>query len=99
MNSSNSHQRHAFTAETLQHLNAILRLKPVLAARGGISQSGHYADCASGLYTKPVKIGPRASGWPASEVAALNSARIAGKSDDEIRALVATLTAARAALA
>ncbi|RZL65995.1 MAG: transcriptional regulator [Variovorax sp.] len=58
-----------------------------------------YADIQAGLYTRPVKIGPRASRWPRSEVAALNAARIAGKSNDEIRALVLQLMAARAALA
>ena len=39
----------------------------------------------------------RSSGWPAREVAALNAARIAGKSDAEIRELVADLVAERAA--
>jgi len=34
-------------------------------------------------------------GWPAHEVATLNAARIAGKSDVEIRALVKDLEAAR----
>jgi prophage regulatory protein len=34
-------------------------------------------------------------GWPASEVSAINTARIAGKTDDEIRVLVVKLEAAR----
>jgi prophage regulatory protein len=34
-------------------------------------------------------------GWPASEVAALNAARISGKSNSEIRDLVMKLVAAR----
>jgi prophage regulatory protein len=34
-------------------------------------------------------------GWPASEVHALNAARISGKSEDEIRDLVTKLEAAR----
>jgi prophage regulatory protein len=38
-------------------------------------------------------------GWPAHEVAALNAARIAGKADAEIRALVTHLEAARKAVA
>jgi prophage regulatory protein len=42
-----------------------------------------------------VKIGARASGWPSSEVAAINAARIAGATNEEIRALVAKLVAAR----
>ena len=36
-----------------------------------------------------MSLGGRAVGWPAHEVAALNAARIAGKPDAEIRALVA----------
>ena len=35
-------------------------------------------------------------GWPAQEVAALNTARIAGQSDEELRELVTRLHAARA---
>jgi prophage regulatory protein len=42
-----------------------------------------------------VKLGARAVGWPAREVAAINAARIAGRSDDEIRVLVTKLEAAR----
>jgi prophage regulatory protein len=44
-----------------------------------------------------VSLGARAVGFPAGEVAALNAARIAGKTDTEIRALVAELTASRKA--
>jgi prophage regulatory protein len=47
----------------------------------------------------PVSLGGRAVGWPAHEVAALNAARIAGKPDAEIRALVTQLEAARKAVA
>ncbi len=36
-------------------------------------------------------------GWPAREVAAVNAARIAGKTDAEVRALVASLELARLA--
>jgi prophage regulatory protein len=48
-----------------------------------------------GLWPKQVSLGARAVGWPESEVQAMNSARIAGKSDEAIRALVAQLEAAR----
>ncbi|TCO82993.1 AlpA family transcriptional regulator [Plasticicumulans lactativorans] len=72
----------------------ILRLPSVLCARGR-SRSAHYADIQQGLFTHPVLIGARAVGWPADEVAALNAARIAGKSDEDIRALVRALEAAR----
>ncbi len=36
-----------------------------------------------------------AVGWPAHEAEALNAARIAGKSNDEVRALVVALETAR----
>ena len=72
----------------------IQRLPAVLHERGR-SRSSHYLDIQQGLFTSPVQIGARAVGWPSSEVAALNAARISGKTDDEIRALVAKLQAAR----
>ena len=72
----------------------IQRLRSVLNVRGR-SRSSHYLDIQQRLYTRPVQIGLRAVGWPSSEVAALNAARIAGKSDEEIRALVVQLEAAR----
>lgn len=74
----------------------ILRIPAVLRLRGR-SRSGHYKDIQDGLFPPPVKIGMRASGHPEHEVDAINAARIAGMSDEEIRALVLKLTAARKA--
>lgn len=79
-------------------VSRILRPPAVVMARGK-SRSGHYADVKDGLYTRPIKIGPRASGWPESEVTALQSACIAGKSQDEIRRLVQELEAQRQVVA
>jgi prophage regulatory protein len=76
--------------------HTILRLPAVLRARGR-SRSSHYLDVKHGLFTSPVPIGARAVGWPEHEVAALNAARIAGKDDKEIQALVTKLEAARKA--
>jgi len=76
----------------------IQRLPAVLADNGD-SRSTHYANIAKGLWTKPVKTGARSAGWPEHENQAINAARIAGKSHDEIRALVDRLEAARADLA
>ncbi len=76
-------------------VHTILRLPQVLSERGR-SRSSHYADIKNRLFTPPVSIGPRAVGWPAHEVAALNAARIAGKPEQEIQVLVASLKAARA---
>ena len=74
----------------------ILRLPAVLQRRGKC-RSSHYADVKAGLFVPPVKLGPRARGTPDDEVDALVAATIADKSDDEIRALVVKLVAARRA--
>lgn len=74
--------------------NTILRL-PAVKGESGLSRSTIYLRIADGLWTKQVSLGPRSVGWPRQEVEALNAARIAGKSDDEIRALVLKLEAAR----
>ncbi|WP_296753649.1 AlpA family phage regulatory protein [Thiobacillus sp.] len=72
----------------------LLRL-PSVKAETGASRSTIYLRIQQGLWPKPVKLGPRSVAWPASEVAALNAARIAGMADTEIRALVAKLETAR----
>lgn len=73
----------------------ILRL-PKVQAETGASRSTVYLRIQQGLFTKPVRLGQRSVGWPASEIAAINAARIAGRNDAEIRALVARLEQARA---
>ncbi|SFO04263.1 transcriptional regulator, AlpA family [Nitrosospira briensis] len=75
-------------------VQAILRL-PAVRAESGASRSTIYLRIQQGLWPKPVRLGPRSVGWPASEVAAINIARIAGMTDDEIRNLVVKLEAAR----
>lgn len=75
----------------------ILRIDAVLAETGHRSHSSIYTAVAAGLFPEPIKIGLRATGWPDSEVAAILKARIAGQSDDQIRALVKKLHQARAA--
>lgn len=74
--------------------HTILRL-PAIKTSTGLSRSTIYLRIAQGVFTKPVSLGGRAVGWPANEVLALNAARIAGRSDAEIRELVAKLEAAR----
>ena len=74
--------------------DSILRL-PSVKANTGLSRSTIYLRIAQGEFTKPVSLGGRAVGWPASEVAALNAARIAGRTNSEIRDLVARLEAVR----
>ena len=77
--------------------HTILRLRAVLKRRGK-SRSAHYADVKAGLFVPPVRLGLRARGTPDDEVNALVAATIADKSDDEIRALVVKLVAARKAV-
>ena len=75
-------------------MTTILRL-PAVRSRTGLSRSTIYLRIKEGTFPPPVSLGARAVGWPASEVSALNAARIAGKTDAEIRALVVKLEASR----
>ncbi len=78
------------------NIPTILRRRHV-ESQSGYPRSTLYLRISQGLWTRPVKLGPRAVGWPANEVSALIAARIAGQSDAEIRDLVARLEAARRA--
>ncbi len=69
----------------------ILRMPAVMAETGHKSHASIYTAVRSGLFTNPVNIGERSVGWPSDEVAAINAARIAGRSGDFIRALVKRL--------
>lgn len=74
--------------------HTILRL-PAVKSDSGLSRSTIYLRISQGLWPKPVSLGGRAVGWPAYEVTAVNTARIAGKTNEEIRQLVAKLEKAR----
>lgn len=82
------------TPEGANMSQAIYRI-PAVKAESGYSRSTIYLRIAQGLWTKQVCLGPRCVGWPANEVASLNAARIAGKSEEDIRVLVLKLEAAR----
>ena len=71
-------------------MNTFLRLKRVMDVMG-ISRSTVYLRIKQGLMPPPVKLGERSSAWPNYEISAINAARIAQKSNDEIRELVAHL--------
>ncbi|MFZ2336375.1 MAG: AlpA family phage regulatory protein [Sideroxyarcus sp.] len=77
-------------------MNNLLRLPAVMNATGQ-TRSTLYLRIKQRLMTPPVKLGERCAAWPAHEVAAINTARIAGKSDEEIRELVTQLKQQRAA--
>ena len=76
---------------------SILRMPAVKAETGHRSHATIYAAIKNGLFTTGVAIGQRSRGWPSEEVKAINAARIAGKSDVEIRELVTRLHAKRTA--
>ena len=78
---------------------AILRMSEVKAETGHRSHASIYSAIKAGLFTSGVAIGQRSRGWPSNEVKAINAARIAGKSEAEIRELVQRLHAKRIELA
>ena len=61
----------------------------------GWGNSTHYEKINNELFVEPVKLGPRTSRYPSDEVTLMQDAYIAGKSKEEIRALVRKLHAAR----
>lgn len=78
--------------------NALMRTPDVCAVTG-MARPTLYEAMAKGLFPRPIKLGEKSSAWPCREVDAMCAARIAGKSEDELRALVAALTEGRKRLA
>lgn len=74
---------------------AIWRIELCKTEAGYRSHASIYGLIREGLWTQPVKIGTRSSGWPEHEVKAITAARIAGLSDEQIRDLVGQLHAKR----
>ena len=74
---------------------SILRMPALKAETGHRSHASIYNAIKVGLFTTPVPIGTRSVGWPDYEVKAINTARIAGKSESEIRELVNRLHSKR----
>ncbi|MEJ1381614.1 MAG: AlpA family phage regulatory protein [Candidatus Sedimenticola sp. (ex Thyasira tokunagai)] len=68
------------------------KLIPLKAAcdKAGYGKSKTYSDIGEGTFPEPVKRG-RSSRWVEHEIDVVIKARIAGKTDDEIRVLVAKL--------
>lgn len=82
----------------LPTITTLLRL-PTVKQISGKGRSTLYRDIQKGLFTPGVEIGGSRVAWPSDEIQKINQARIAGKSDDEIKALVKELVAARGAAA
>lgn len=72
----------------------ILRMRGVVDLTS-YPRSTVYLKVKSGLLTPPISLGGVNKGWPEEEIKAINAARIAGKSDAFIRALVKQLESAR----
>tara|TARA_R110002020_G_C16117125_1_gene760051 strand:- start:537 stop:827 length:291 start_codon:yes stop_codon:yes gene_type:complete len=83
-----------YVNEVMANADRLLRVPEVEALRG-FRRGRIYHEIREGLLTPPVKQGKRSSAWPLSEVLAINKARIAGNTEDEIRALVVALIARR----
>ena len=78
---------------------SILRMSEVKTETGHRSHASIYSAIRAGTFTTGDAIGQRSRGWPANEVKAINAARIAGKTEAEIRELVQRLRAKRIELA
>ena len=83
-------------AQQLNEALRILRIKQI-KAQTGLPNSTIYDHIKRQLFPKPIKLGERISGWLESEVNAIICARISGKSEAEIKALVLSLENQRVA--
>ncbi len=82
------------TIQPVTNQFTIIRRK-LVESRTGYSRSTIYLKKSEGLFPSPVKIGANSVGWLEHEINAIIAARVAGKSDDEIKVLVSELEAAR----
>ncbi|BBL74451.1 helix-turn-helix transcriptional regulator [Methylomagnum ishizawai] len=73
---------------------SLLRLPKVLA-HYGCQRTKLYQLIKDGLFTPPVDLGGRCVAWPDMEVDSIINARIAGKTDAEIKVLVRELVSLR----
>ena len=78
---------------------SILRKPAVKAELGFRSDTSVASSVRAGLLTKPIFLAQRSVGWPDYEIKAITAARIAGKSEADIRALVTRLHTQRTELA
>ena len=72
----------------------LLKLPKVLELTAS-ARSTIYKNIHAGLMVPPVRLGVNSVAFPEHEITAINVARVAGKSDDEIRQLVSKLVADR----
>ena len=84
---------HALTPEAPSYV----RPKDACRQLGGMGLSTLYAHIDRGMFPKPVALSRRFVVFPQEEVTAVINARLAGKTDDEVRQLVAELMEKRRA--
>ena len=80
--------------QSVESVNPLLR-RPTVQQLTGDSRTTIYRKIQRKLLTEPVQIGGGRVAWPQSEIVAINQARIAGKSEEQIMALVVELYAMR----
>jgi prophage regulatory protein len=82
-------------AQQLNDALRIIRIKQI-KAQTGLPNSTLYDHIKKGLFCRSIKLSERCSGWLESECVAIMGARIAGKSEAEIKELVLSLENQRA---
>jgi prophage regulatory protein len=80
---------------SLSAIKTALLRRPIVEKATGHSRSTLYRNIQRGLFVSPINIGGDRVAWPANEVQAIINARIAGKTDEEIKSIVIKLEAAR----
>ena len=75
--------------------NIRISRKPEELSRYGFSNSTFYLRIQQGLIPPPISLGGRAVGWVEHENQAVLNAMIAGKTNEEIKALVISLVESR----
>jgi prophage regulatory protein len=79
--------------------NVYFQRKPEVLKRFGFSKSTLHNRINQNKFVPAISIGDRSVAWISSEVDAVIAAMAAGKSDDELKALVANLVSHRQQLA
>jgi prophage regulatory protein len=77
------------------HRARVLLRRVEAESRFGVKRSKFYELINEGLIPPPVRVGARVTAWPSDEVETVQSAFVAGASEDYIRDLVSDLVRAR----
>jgi len=66
----------------------MVKMAEIKDKKASPSHAPVYEEIRNGTFPQGVLIGKRSKAWPDYEIEILNAARLAGKSDDDLRALV-----------